>query len=163
MVKTRKYIRTYSKVTLTPKELNRASDDGIVIIVRPQAEGTWGVFAVTITGDFRGVNWYEVDSRQELSAAITLLNRDLDKFHGLGSTMSARGRSRPGEKKYYMSIQPKCGQITDVDRDTGDEQHCTNAAKYMVENMENWLVCEECLQALLKEEVITPPDNYRPI
>lgn len=97
-MRTRKYTARTSKVLLTDKEIARASEDGIAIIVRPQARGTWGVFAVSLQGQFRGVNWYEVDAKSELGAAITALNRDLDKFHGLGGAMSSRGRSRATEK-----------------------------------------------------------------
>lgn len=99
MIHHRKYDSALKKsFRLTTSERQRASEDGIAIIVRPQASGTYGVFALDIQapgGAFPvGQHWYEVTAKREVPEAIRVLNRDLDKFHGLGGQMSWRGRHR---------------------------------------------------------------------
>jgi len=87
---------------ITDKELSRASEDGIAIVARPQQGGTKGIFAVDVSDPeeprVRGVNWYEVSKDGDVAKAVTMLNRDLDKFFGLGGRMSDKGRMRPGKK-----------------------------------------------------------------
>ena len=83
---------------LTYKELERATEDGVAIVVRPQDNGGYGVFAVDVNDPEKlrsvGVNWYTVDDKSDLPEATQLLNRDLDKFHGRGGSMSHTGRTR---------------------------------------------------------------------
>jgi len=99
MIRSRKYDSALKATAfrVNHSEMSRASEDGIAIVVRPQASGTYGVFALDITGRRAhpvGVNWYEVEGKSEVPEAIRTLNRDLDKFHGLGGQMSWRGRDR---------------------------------------------------------------------
>jgi hypothetical protein len=102
MIHHRKY-ETIEKFRLSPKEIDRASD-GITIIVRPQESGSIGVFAIDVVESTPvGINWYEVDSKSDLPDATRLLNRDLDKFHGLGWPMSSHGRHRDKGPKVYAS------------------------------------------------------------
>lgn len=98
MVRVHKYDSKRSRIfRVTSNEVKRADDD-VTIVVRPQDAGTHGVFAVDVSvpGEAKafGVNWYEVDEKSEIPAAITSLQRDLDKFHGRGGKMSYRGRHR---------------------------------------------------------------------
>lgn len=91
-------LNTTKTFQVTPKELLRASEDNIVIVARPQVDGTKGIFALDVTDPWkprvRGTNWYEVPVDGDVHAAIRQLNRDLDKFFGLGGTMSEAGRFR---------------------------------------------------------------------
>lgn len=95
MINTRKYNTKRGTFSLTEKELARKTQDGVVIVVRPQSTGTIGVFAINVsTGLSIGINWYEVEDTVEIATAVTSLNRDLDKFYGRGEAMSSRGRFR---------------------------------------------------------------------
>ena len=85
---------------LTVKELKRASSDGIVIVSRPnRSEGGYNVMAVCIHSmRIRGWQWH-VESKSDIADAATSIQRDLDKFLGVGGKMSSKGRLRPGIKQ----------------------------------------------------------------
>jgi hypothetical protein len=95
MIRAHKYTGVPRKFNLSSKERARASEDGVVILVRQQQSGTFGVFAIDVsTGDSIGTNWYESEDQTEVPEAIRFLNRDLDKFYGRGGLMSDRSRMR---------------------------------------------------------------------
>jgi hypothetical protein len=108
-IKPRKYSATQQGFHVSPKEKSRASKDGVTIIVRPQDKGGHGVFAVDTAGHHVGINWYEVDGKQEIPNAVRLLNRDLDKFHGRGDQMSERSRHRVAQSEDKMAIRLRLG------------------------------------------------------
>lgn len=85
---------------LTAKELKRASSDGFVIVSRPdKLLGGYTVMCVR-TEDVRVIGWTRhVDGKDEIAAAATSIQRDLDKFLGIGGKMSSAGRHRPGIKQ----------------------------------------------------------------
>jgi hypothetical protein len=85
---------------LTSKELRRASTDGFVIISRPnKLFGGYDVLCVRIS-DLRIIGWqHRVDGKNKIAASATSIQRDLDKFLGVGGKMSASGRHRPGIKE----------------------------------------------------------------
>lgn len=84
---------------LTEKELNRASSDGFVIVSRPdKLVGGYNVMAVRVE-DTVIVGWpHHVPSKSDIAGAATSIQRDLDKFLGVGGKMSHSGRMRPGRK-----------------------------------------------------------------
>ena len=85
---------------LTEKELKRQSSDGFVIISRPNCvEGGYNVMAVRVA-DETIIGWtrYVLD-KSDISAAVTSINRDMDKFLGVGGRMSSKGRMRSGIKQ----------------------------------------------------------------
>lgn len=87
-------------VLLTDKERARASSDGYVIVSRPAAQGGYNVFAVRVH-DSNKIGWdRHVDHKSDISAACTSINRDMDKFLGVGAKMSSSGRLRPGRKEF---------------------------------------------------------------
>jgi hypothetical protein len=90
---------------VTAKERSRASEDGYMVIVRPQAQGTYGMFVVDEDGRAQSY-WLEVDDREELSQAATIMARDMDKFRGIGGDMSSSGRMRSAKKE--DSDEPAC-------------------------------------------------------
>ena len=79
---------------LTDKERQRASEDDMTVIVRPQSDGTWQVFAVSVETCLPTPYSYTVDYQSELPEATQLMCRDLDKFLGRGGKMSSSGRTR---------------------------------------------------------------------
>ena len=85
---------------LTAKELKRASSDGYVIVSRPnKLLGGYNVMAVRVA-DETIVGWERhVLDKSDISAAVTSINRDLDKFMGKGGKMSSKGRMRSGIKQ----------------------------------------------------------------
>lgn len=95
MIHERKYDwpRLSKPFSVTPKEVDRA-EENVTIIVRPQAAGTHGVFAVDVSNGRPIGIWYEVDEKGEIPRAVSSLQRDLDKFYGRGGQMSDRGRHR---------------------------------------------------------------------
>ncbi len=82
------------RILLTPKEINRASEEGYTIAVRPQKPG--GGFLVMVVrvddGVIRGREF--VESRNQVPAATTSLLRDMDKYQGVGGNYSYSGRHR---------------------------------------------------------------------
>lgn len=88
---------------VTEKELARASEDGTVIVARPQEGGTKGLFALDVSNlksvRVCGTNWYEIPEDGDVTKALTMLNRDLNKFFGRGGDMSSSGRSRALHKE----------------------------------------------------------------
>ena len=85
---------------LTLKELNRASTDGYVIVSRPdKLRGGYNVMCVRVA-DVQTVGWQRhVEGKEHIAAAATSIQRDLDKFLGIGGKMSASGRHRAGIKE----------------------------------------------------------------
>ena len=85
---------------LTAKELKRASSDGYVIVSRPnRVKGGYNVMAVRVA-DETIVGWERhVLDKSDISDAVTSINRDLDKFLGVGGRMSSKGRMRSGIKQ----------------------------------------------------------------
>jgi len=99
-----------SKFKVTAKEMARASEDDVVVVVRPQSGGGIGVFALDMSDPAKpknaGINWYEVEDKSDLPDAIRELNRDLDKFRGKGGRMSDRGRLRDKGPKTEAASKP---------------------------------------------------------
>lgn len=93
-IKEKKYEDNLRTFRLFDSELKTASDDGVVIVTRPQESRHMGVFALNTKGFPIGVTWYLCDSKSDVPVAITSLMRDLDKFYGLGEDMSHAGRMR---------------------------------------------------------------------
>lgn len=87
-------------IKLTAKELKRVSSDGFVIISRPDAtKGGYNVMAIRVE-DLHVIGWPQhVDSKMHIAGAATHVQRDLDKFLGVGGKMSSKGRMRPGIKQ----------------------------------------------------------------
>lgn len=85
---------------LTLKELKRASPDGYVIVSRPdKLLGGYNVMCMRVS-DVQPVGWQRhVESKAHIASAATSIQRDLDKFLGIGGKMSASGRHRPGIKE----------------------------------------------------------------
>jgi len=110
---------------VTAKEIERASDDGITIVARPQQGGTKGLFAVDVSDPekprVRGVNWYEVSEDGDVAKAVTMLNRDLDKFFGLGGRMSDKGRMRPGKKDAERRKNESVNEDDSIGRTIADQ------------------------------------------
>lgn len=101
--------RSNNRLRLTGKELKRASLDGFVIISRPASKGGYNVMAVRIS-DVKIVGWpRHVADKLDISAACTSIQRDLDKFLGVGENMSATGRMRPGLKDFKIRNMPSHG------------------------------------------------------
>lgn len=92
-------------ICLNEKELKRASEDGFVIISRPDStKGGFNVMACRIEPGTAAtvVGWpMHVDNKLEIAEAATSIQRDLDKFIGVGGKMSSAGRLRPGIKKCH--------------------------------------------------------------
>ena len=87
-------------IKLTKKEIKRQSEDGLVIISRPaKLLGGYHVMCVRVeTGMIAG--WARhVPDKLAIAAAATGIQRDLNKFLGLGGDMSSKGRMRPGLKE----------------------------------------------------------------
>lgn len=121
-VRARKYSSSQQKFQVSPKEKTRASEDGVTLLVRPQEGSNLGVFAVeAANGRPVGVNWYEVESKQELPTAIRLLNRDLNKFHGRGDQMSERGRFRDKQAAFSDEFLKTVKDRKFRNPDTGNE------------------------------------------
>lgn len=91
---------------ITDKERKRASEDGYVIVVRPdRVSGGYTVSAVRIMDEVV-VGWpRHVATREELSQTITSVCRDLNKFLGCGGQMASSGRMRPGRKIHERTWQ----------------------------------------------------------
>ena len=87
-------------IKLTKKEIKRQSKDGLVIISRPaKLLGGYHVLCVRVeTGEVAGWGRH-VKDKASIASAATGIQRDLDKFLGLGGDMSRSGRMRPGIKQ----------------------------------------------------------------
>ena len=90
---------------LTQKELDRASEDGYVIVSRPdKVNGGYIVQAVCINGS-EPVGWRRhVKYNETIAEAATSIQRDLNKFLGIGGKMSCSGRLRVSRKAANRKI-----------------------------------------------------------
>jgi hypothetical protein len=117
-----------SRFRLTAKELERASEDNVVIVSRPQGGGGsgYGVFALDVSDPAKPKAvtpyWLLVADKSDLAAATTEMSRSLDKFYGRGGDMSYQGRHRAGSKQARAAGVPDRYKRTTEDTDEPDKR-----------------------------------------